>query len=137
MLYINNWDFNRNLDEGLYIFNNYYFPVSIVFFSQQCHLPVYGLYIFFNFGLSLSPCSSPFPTYCPLNSSSCLHHAATQDPGHGTKFCDASFFFHLICLYYYSWFKISIVLLWKLVVSTSWVVWTQLRQFLVLKFLCY
>ena len=98
------------LDEGLYIFNNFYFTVSVVFFSQHCHLPVYGLYIFFNFGLSLFPCFSPFPTYCPLNSSSCLHHVATQDPGHDTKFCDASFFFYLICLYYYSWFKSSLVL---------------------------
>ena len=102
-------------------------------FSQQYHLLVYGLYTFFNFGLSLFPYSNPFPTHCLWNSSSCLHHAATQDPGHGTKnlWCFLLLLLNMSLLLFLVQRFLGI---WELVVSTSWVVWSQWDSSLFLDF---
>ena len=59
MFYISNWDFNKKIWTSGYVFNDYYFTVSIVLFSQQFHLlPVYDLYIL-QFRLSQCLYSSP------------------------------------------------------------------------------
>ena len=75
LLYVNNWKFSKKFGQGAI----YGFILLFPFFTQQCHFPAYEVIQFWFVTVSL------FQLYT-LNSFSCLHHAATQDPGHGTKF---------------------------------------------------
>ena len=80
LLYTNKHEFNRKFGQGgnslLYLSHN-----NVTFLPTSLY----------TLGLPLFLCSIPFQFYVFKNLS-CFHHAAHKIPGHGTKFCDASFF---------------------------------------------
>ena len=80
----------RNLDKGLYrysIINITLFPLCSSH-NNVAFLPMSSIIL-------ICYCFS-IPVFFQL-----IVQVAMQDPGHGTKICDTSFFFYLICPYYY------------------------------------
>ena len=59
-----------------------------------------------------------------------FHHVATQNPGHGTKFVTLP---SSILLYWFYWFAIKLPLLSIDVVSTSPIVWSQMKWFFLMR----